>query len=121
MNKTLYDAEHFDFAAWQKLDLFDQLGNISSEVGRSFQALRLGDESRARGAFFRGIDLLNATIQTLAKTAKSSKLNKARLKEVLYAREEFAKAYLNGQPDEALEKYFHHFAILTKLKPLKQF
>lgn len=121
MNNSLHSAKHFDFAAWQNLDLFDQLGNISSEVGRSFQALRIGDEARARGAFLRGIDLLNATIQTLASSKKQSKLNLARLKEVLYAREEFSKAYLAGQPDLKLEEYFHHFALLAKLKFLKQF
>jgi hypothetical protein len=121
MSSYLDSVQHFDFSAWQKMDLFTQLGNISSEVGRTFQALRSKDQARARGAFFRGIDLLNATIQTLAKTTKNPKLTSTRLKELILAREEFAKAYIANQPDQALEKYFNNFAIASKLKFLKQF
>ena len=69
------------------------MGNIGSEVGRAFAARRRGDTAAMTGAWQRGLDLLDATAEQLARQ-KSSKL-----REVLRARELFA-----GMEDESLEE-----------------
>ena len=88
-------SEHvFDREKWQSLTIFEQMGNIGSEVGRAFAARR-GDTEAMTGAWRRGLDLLDATAEQLARQ-KSPKL-----REVLRARELFA-----GMEDESLEDYF---------------
>ena len=78
-------SEHvFDRQKWQSLTIFEQMGNIGSEVGRAFAARRRGDTATMTGAWQRGLDLLDATAEQLARQ-KSPKL-----REVLRARELFA-------------------------------
>ena len=94
-------SEHiFDRQKWQSLTIFEQMGNIGSEVGRAFAARRRGDTAAMTGAWQRGLDLLDATAEQLAQQ-KSPKL-----REILRARELFA-----GMEDESLEDYFMRFAI----------
>ncbi len=99
---------HFDQSRWDSLSLIEQMGNISSEVGRAFNGIRTNKPDRAQGAFFRGIDLLNATIQSLARQKSP------RLKEVLLARDQFASSFLSQKIDVGLENYFNYFAILVR-------
>ncbi|QJU07384.1 hypothetical protein FBF29_01550 [Candidatus Saccharibacteria bacterium oral taxon 488] len=97
-------SEHvFDRQKWQSLTIFEQMGNIGSEVGRAFAARRRGDTAAMTGAWQRGLDLLDATAEQLARQ-KSPKL-----REVLRARELFA-----GMEDESLEDYFMWFAIAAR-------
>lgn len=97
-------SEHaFDRAKWQSLTIFEQMGNIGSEVGRAFAAKRRGDVAAMNAALYRGLDLLDATAEKLAKE-KSPKL-----REVLRARELFA-----ALEDETLEKYFMEFAFAAR-------
>ena len=43
--------EHvFDRQKWQSLTIFEQMGNIGSEVGRAFAARRRGDTAAMTGA-----------------------------------------------------------------------
>ena len=93
----------FDREKWQSLTIFEQMGNIGSEVGRAFAARRRGDTAAMTGAWRRGLDLLDATAEQLARQ-KSPKL-----REVLRARELFA-----GMEDESLEDYFMWFAVATR-------
>lgn len=93
----------FDRAKWQSLTIFEQMGNIGSEVGRAFAAKRRGDMAAMNGALYRGLDLLDATAEQLARD-KSPKL-----REVLRAREQFA-----ALEDETLEKYFMQFAFAAR-------
>ena len=93
----------FDKQKWQNLTIFEQMGNIGSEVGRAFAARRRGDTAAMTGAWQRGLDLLDATAEQLARQ-KSPKL-----REVLRARELFA-----GMEDESLEDYFMWFAIAAR-------
>lgn len=100
-------SEHvFDRAKWQRLTIFEQMGNIGSEVGRALNAKRRGDEKAMAGAFYRGLDLLDATAEGLA-VQKSPKLG-----EVLRAREEFARAL--EADDDSIENYFMQFAIAAR-------
>lgn len=102
-------SEHvFDKAAWQGLTVFEQMGNIGSEVGRALDAKRRGDEVAMIGAFYRGLDLLDATADSLA-TQKSP-----RLTEILRAREQFAAAVESGT-DNKLEAYFMNFAFAARI------
>lgn len=97
-------SEHvFDREKWQSLTIFEQMGNIGSEVGRAFAARRRGDTAAMTGAWQRGLDLLDATAEQLARQ-KSPKL-----REVLRARELFA-----GMEDESLENYFMWFAVAAR-------
>ena len=97
-------SEHvFNQQKWQSLTIFEQMGNIGSEVGRAFAARRRGDTAAMTSAWRRGLDLLDATAEQLARQ-KSPKL-----REVLRARELFA-----GMEDESLEGYFMWFALAAR-------
>ncbi len=102
-----------DQERWSKMNIFNQMGNISSEVGRSFSAKRRDDNEGCLQAVRRAIDLFDATISTLIanKSPKS--------KEVLRAKEVYLTAILSdagksGQ-DQNLERYFMQFAVASRL------
>ncbi len=101
-------SSHFDENVWSKLTIFEQMGNIGSEVGRALRAKRRGDEAAMRSAFYRGIDLLNATATVWASRQPG------RVKEILLARELFADSILNDHEDSSLEKYFMDFALTAR-------
>lgn len=102
-------SEHvFDREAWSQLDIFNQMGNIGSEVGRALSAKRRGKEEWMMSAFYRGMDLINATIVAWAEK------NDGRIKELLRARELFAESILTDKVDETLEQYFMDFAIAAR-------
>lgn len=98
----------FDKSKWQSMNIFEQMGNIGSEVGRALSAKRRGDKKSMQGALYRGIDLFNATAETLA-ASKSP-----RLKEVLRARDQFTATILGNSTDDGLEMYFMYFAIAAR-------
>lgn len=104
-------SEHvFDREAWAQLDVFNQMGNIGSEVGRALSAKRRGKERWMMSAFYRGMDLINATIEDWATRGDG------RIKELLRARELFAESILTDREDLTLEKYFMDFAIVARRK-----
>ena len=88
--------------------MFWQMGNIGSEVGRAMAAKRQGKEPRMYAAFYRGMDLLNATIESRVMQGKSPY-------EVMIAREQFAQSVLTDQEDPKLEQYFMQFAIAARM------
>ena len=98
---------------WSRMNIFDQMGNISSEVGRSFNAKRHGNKADCLQAVWRAIDLFDATISMLIATKSP------RSKEVLRAKEVYLSAIYGDseQPteDRALEQYFMQFAIASRL------
>ncbi len=98
-----------DKEKWARLPVFEQMGNISSEVGRTMNALRRGDEASAQGAFHRGLDLIDATAE--AWPAKQH----GRKKELLRSRELFATAVETGKPDTDLENYYMQYAIAARM------
>lgn len=103
-------SEHvFDRQAWASLDIFNQLGNIGSEVGRALTAKRQGKTERMDSAFLRGMDLFNATVDAWAERGEVA------LPELLIARELFAASILTDKEDPTLEKYFLQFAIAARL------
>jgi len=102
-----------DQERWSKMSLFDQMGNISSEVGRSFNAKRRNNDVDRMQAVARAIDLFDATSASLI-VAKSP-----RLKELLRAKDAYLAAVFNqvssAQDDQAIEKYFMQYAIAARL------
>ena len=101
-----------DREKWQKMSIFDQMGNIYSEVGRTFSAKKMRDETRAREAAIRAFDLFDATAEGLI-ADKSPKLT-----EVLGAREVFADEFLNLQTT-SLDSYLMPFAMIARKRQIK--
>ena len=98
-----------DRQKWAGLSLFEQLGNIGSEVGRAFEAKRRGDTIATRAATQRALDLFDAT-------TGQGRLTYPRLKEVLRAREQFVSSIDSSDPGQSLENYFMQFAIAARIK-----
>ncbi|MGH7193359.1 MAG: hypothetical protein ACREJM_07455 [Candidatus Saccharimonadales bacterium] len=100
-----------DQSKWAKLDIFNQMGNIYSEVGRS---LNSRDKEDRDAAIIRAIDLFDATVLALSE-AKSPKL-----REVLRAKEQFIDIAFNENPTESakqsLDRYFMNFAVAARLR-----
>lgn len=97
-----------DKTKWQSYSIFEQMGNIGSEVGRSLAAKRRGDERIAEAAVVRALDLFNATVS-------DPTLSAPRRREILRAKEEFLKAYFDSKNDNGIEGYFMQFAIAARL------
>jgi hypothetical protein len=102
--------QHLQQAAesWSKLSLFEQLGNIGSEVSRSIKAQ--GSHARYWGAVSRALDLFYLTI--------ADPRWKGRLKKILRVKELFCAAALGANEYntslEDLDKYFLYFALLAR-------
>jgi hypothetical protein len=103
------DKHIFDTEKWAEMDMFNQMGNIGSEVGRALAAKRQGKTQRCQAAFYRGLDLIDETARIWAVQKKPS------LKELLYARELFAESITTDNVDLTLETYFMQFAIAARL------
>ncbi len=99
---------------WAQLDIFNQMGNIYSEVGRSFKTRDQGDVTGQQRATNRAIDLFDATISTLI--ARKSPQSR----EVLRAKEQFLNtindAHASESSIQSLDRYFMQFAIAARLQ-----
>ncbi len=95
---------------WESLNLYSQMANIGSEVGRAFKWKKVKDQKRARDAFFRAWELFDATL--------ADEKNAKRLGEINLARELFADLFFDRneykETPEHYEKYFIDFAILAR-------
>ena len=102
-----------DQTRWATLSIFEQMGNIYSEVGRSFKAKEQGDTIGSQAAINRAIDLFDATVNSLV-ASKSP-----RVKEVLRAKEQYLDIINNINADltsiQSLDRYFMQFAIAARL------
>ena len=106
------DEYKFDRERWAQLSFIEQLGNISSEVGRAIIAHRKGNAAREERAINRAIDLFSATAEVNIGTE-----NSYRLKEVLRARDEFLRLFFDGtfeQDADKIERYFMYFALAAR-------
>ena len=89
--------------SWQKLSLYEQMGNIGSEVGR---VARARDEISRQKAFERALELFDLTVQ--------DKRRRNQLREILRAREVFVEEVLEGKDLSDLDKYFLNFAVAAR-------
>ena len=96
----------FDTKKWAALTMFEQMGNIGSEVGRSMNALQRGDEESLNGAYRRGLDLIDATV--------SAWHSEPRKRELLRAREVFTDAVESKRVDRQLDNYFMQYAVAAR-------
>lgn len=90
------------------MDVFNQMGNIGSEVGRALKAKRQGQTERCQAAFYRGLDLIDETARLWADEKRTG------LRELLYARDQFAESITTSRVDTTLEAYFMQFAIAAR-------
>jgi len=91
------------------MSVFDQMGNIGSEVGRSLSAKKRGDEKNAEAAAQRALDLFDATAEAWAVSSP------ARMKELLLSKEQYLESYTNSAKDNGIENYFMQFAVAARL------
>ena len=93
-----------DREKWARIGILEQMGNISSEVGRAIASR--DNPTRRDGAIERAIDLFAAT------AACHSGL---RLREILRARDEFLSLFYGDSTDyEGVQRYFHQFALAAR-------
>lgn len=89
------------------------MGNIYSEVGRSFKTRRDPSSREYTEAVTRAIDLFDATILALAESRSP------KLKEVLRSKEEFLNTVTDPNASQkriqSLDNYFLKFAIAARL------
>ena len=89
---------------WADLSLIEQMGNISSEVGRAIKSR--DNATRRDAAIDRAIDLFSAT---------AACYSGCRLREILRAREEFLRLFFDDSTDfDGVERYFLSFALAAR-------
>jgi hypothetical protein len=98
----------FDRAKWARMTIFEQMGNIGSEVGRTITAMQRRDTKSFDAASYRAFDLFDATIESMVEQKSP------RLREVLLSRDQFAEMVLNDTPDAKLDEYFFQFALAAR-------
>lgn len=91
---------------WARLSIFEQMGNIGSEVGRTLKLKRGGQDFEP--ALIRALDLFDATVEHLIA------LKSYRVKEVLRSKDQFLQAVF-VRDDDKIESYFTHFAVAARL------
>jgi hypothetical protein len=96
----------FNLEKWATLSVFEQMGNIGSEVGRSMNALECDDAVALEGAYRRGLDLIDATVNIWH--------SESRKRELLRARELFTTSVDSREVDRQLDTYFMQYAIATR-------
>lgn len=102
-----------DTERWNNMTIFEQMGNIYSEVGRSFLAKSRGDELFARQAMIRSLELFDATVNYLIS------IHSVKVKEVLRARDQYLELFYESKVEknelQGLDKYFLGFATAARL------
>jgi len=102
-SKPLYAI---DRERWKQLSIFEQMGNIGSEAGRTLKLKRNGEDFQA--ALIRALDLFDATVELLVRNKSH------RTKEILRARDQFLQALFIAD-DPSIETYFTQFAIAARI------
>jgi hypothetical protein len=102
-----------DRKRWAAMNIFEQMGNIYSEVGRSIIAKQHNKQSDCDYAVIRALDLFDATVDELVKQKSP------RTKEILRAKDQYLHA-IYDQPTEAnsltgIDRYFMQYAIAARL------
>lgn len=94
---------------WQELSLYEQMGNIGSEIGRA-RIWEGKDEESFTGAVYRALELIDLTI--------ADPRWRYRLKEILRARELVCDAFTGGKEYgttwKELDEYFFPFAYAAR-------
>jgi len=95
---------------WCKFDLPEQMANIGAEIGRTMNWKKKGNKEMSLNAFYRGLELLDFTI--------NDKKNINSLKEILRVREALVDYFLYNNiyksSDTIWSKYFSYFNLLAR-------
>lgn len=96
--------EELSAGRWQKFSFIEQMANVGAEIGRAIN-WREKDKSLSQAAFYRGLELLDLTIE--------DKKNKNKLKELCRLREIIADYFcfdnVYKSTDEKINNYFYLF------------
>lgn len=96
---------------WQSLSFFEQMANMGAEFGRAINWQKK-DEKMSGAAFYRGLELLDATIE--------DKKNKTKLKELCRLREMVADYFYfsntYSSTAENFNDYFYPFNYAAAIK-----
>ncbi len=106
---------HKDLAAgrWWELSLYEQLGNVGSEVGRALR-WRTRNPQISQGAFERALELMDLTLDDPRHRRSVARLRElARTREVLV--DFFAGSNEYQSTDVSLQRYFDAFAVAAAL------
>lgn len=107
------NAIHSNLATgrWFELSLYEQMGNIGTEIGRVIRAKKTNNEPALANAVDRTLDLFDLTI--------SDPNRLGQLKEIVRAREIFtdslSKNPVYGSSLEDIDKYFLSFARAARI------
>lgn len=90
---------------WNEFTILDQMANVGAEVGRTIKWREKGNKEMSVNALYRGLELLDLTIQ--------DKKNKKSLKELLRVREALVDFFIGDNVYKSTEsiwnKYFLFF------------
>lgn len=102
---------------WAAMDFIAQMANIGSEVGRTLKWKQKGNNTLARNAFIRALDLFDLTIET-GRDNDSPSSRDSMLRELLMARDQFCEEYLSKDNNATApsDKYFSQFAKACALR-----
>ncbi len=104
--------QHKNLAAghWSKLSFFEQMANVGSEVERTINWKKKGNEEYSRLAFERALELLDFS--------RADQKNKKRLREISRVREAIVDHFFGkneyASSDESWQKYFYVFNYAAK-------
>lgn len=110
MNNYMVDRKR-----WLATDIFQQMGNVYAEVGRTVRAYKSADQTRFEAALTRAVDLFDATIE-------AHSTSRYRVSEILRARSQFLSLFYGKTRSEdwdSLENYFMQFAVAARLRQFK--
>ena len=96
---------------WNTFSFIDQMANVGTDFERALDWRKRGDINQSDGAFRRGMELLEFTIQDPKniKRVKELALIKEVMLDYLYGDNQY------GYTDEALHKYFYCFAYASAM------
>ena len=98
---------------WWKLSLYEQLGNVGSEVSRALR-WKTRNPQIAQGAFERALDLMDLTLDDPRHRQSVARLRElARVREVLIDFLAGSNEYQSN--GDSLQKYFDAFAVAAAL------
>ena len=97
---------------WWTLSLFEQLGNVGSEVSRAIRWTSR-NPNMAQGAFYRALELMDLTLSDPRHRQSPARLREiARTREVLV--DFFAGSNEYGSNALSLQKYFDAYALAAR-------
>lgn len=97
---------------WSSKDVFYQMGNVYSEVGRTVKAYQAEDRTSFDAALARAVDLFDATVEAHSKSLY-------RVSEILRAKNQFLSLFYGKTRSDdwgTLENYFMQYAIAARMR-----